>query len=183
MNPFETLNHVQEIYKTYVYTFQKIRNSAIQKWVQEKIAEGTLLWKDPYIQLNRRFKRGESLQKLVDKTILHKNVLTIFSKKDPKNLKQIMSLNKAFHKNLYRYGDTQEAFDIYERYEGLLTTLRHKYGFHSKRQKEMVVEHSEILKALSSKDALRAEKLVKMHIEKAMGDILSFLDEKNSGDN
>ena len=83
MNPFETLTHVQDSYKNYVYTFQKIRDHAIEKWVQDKISEGTLLWKDPYIQLNRRFEQGESLQKLVDESILHKNVLQIFSKKNP----------------------------------------------------------------------------------------------------
>jgi ATP-dependent helicase YprA (DUF1998 family)/ribosomal protein L37AE/L43A len=83
MNPFETLSYVQDTYKTYVYTFQKIRSPVIQKWVQDKIAEGTLLWKDPYIQLNRRFEQGESLQKLVDDNVLHKNVLKIFARKDP----------------------------------------------------------------------------------------------------
>ena len=82
MNPFETLSYVQNTYRTYVYTFQKIRSPEIEKWVQEKIAEGTLLWKDPYIQLNRRFEQGDSLQKLVDEGILHRGVLKIFSKKD-----------------------------------------------------------------------------------------------------
>ena len=82
MNPFETLSYIQDAYRTYVYTFQKIRTPAIEKWVQDKIAEGTLLWKDPYIQLNRRFEQGESLQELVDANLLHKNVLRIFTKKD-----------------------------------------------------------------------------------------------------
>ncbi|MCJ7430178.1 DEAD/DEAH box helicase [Candidatus Bathyarchaeota archaeon] len=83
MNPFEALAHVQESYKTYVNTFQRIRNPIIQEWIQEKIAEGTLLWKDPYIQLNRRFEQGDSLQKLVDDNILHRNALKIFARKDP----------------------------------------------------------------------------------------------------
>ncbi len=83
MNPFETLAYVQDTYRTYVYTFQKIKSSAIQKWVQEKITEGTLLWKDPYIQLNSRFEQGDSLQKLVSENILHKNALKIFVKRDP----------------------------------------------------------------------------------------------------
>ena len=64
MNPFETLAYVQDSYRTYVYTFQKIKSPIIEKWVQEKIAEGTLLWKDPYIQLNRRFEQGDSLTKV-----------------------------------------------------------------------------------------------------------------------
>ena len=82
MNPFETLSYVQDSYRTYVYTFQKIRSSTIEQWVQEKIAAGTLLWKDPYIQLNRRFEQGNSLQELVAASVLHTGVLKIFSKKD-----------------------------------------------------------------------------------------------------
>lgn len=82
MNPFETLAHVQDSYRTYVYTFQRIRNHVIQEWIQDKIAEGTLLWKDPYIQLNRRFEPGETLQNLVEQGILHKGVLRIFTTKD-----------------------------------------------------------------------------------------------------
>jgi DNA-binding GntR family transcriptional regulator len=90
------------------------------------------------------------------------------------NLKKITSLNKEFHKNLYRCAEIPEAFDVYERYEGLLTTLRHKYGFHRKRLEGMVVEHSVILDAISSKDGPGVENLVKIHIEKAMDDTLSF---------
>lgn len=94
------------------------------------------------------------------------------------NLKKIISLNKAFHKSLYRCGADSEAFEVYEHYEGLLTTLRRKYGFHSERLKGMAVEHFEILKALSAKDGRQVENLVKIHIEKAMDDTLSFLEEK-----
>lgn len=82
MNPFETIEYVQNTYRTYVYTFQKIRSTTIEKWVQDKIAEGTLLWKDPYVQLNRLFEQGDFLQKLVDEGLIHSWVLKIFSKKD-----------------------------------------------------------------------------------------------------
>ena len=61
--------------------FRKIRSPEIEKWVQEKIAEGTLLWKDPYVQLNRRFEQGDSLQKLVDEDILHTRRSENFLKK------------------------------------------------------------------------------------------------------
>jgi superfamily II DNA or RNA helicase/uncharacterized CHY-type Zn-finger protein len=82
MNPFQTLEYVQQTYKTYVYTFQKIKNPVIREWVEKKIAQGTLLWKEPYIQLNRRFERGETLQKLVEDGLLHKRILKVFTKKD-----------------------------------------------------------------------------------------------------
>lgn len=38
MNPFQTLAYIQEMYKTYVYTFQKIKNPVIRDSVGEKIA-------------------------------------------------------------------------------------------------------------------------------------------------
>jgi len=95
------------------------------------------------------------------------------------HIKKIMSLNKEFHKSIYLCGENSEAFGIYERYEGLLTALRHKHRFHSERLKKMPPEHSKILKALSSRDGPHVENLVKIHIEEAMGDILSFLEEKN----
>ena len=84
VDPFEALDNVQDAYKTYVFTFQKIKNPVIREWVNEKIAEGPLLWKDPYIQLNRRFQQGESLHQLVEKGILHGGVLKVFVTKDAK---------------------------------------------------------------------------------------------------
>jgi replicative superfamily II helicase len=82
MNPFETLNYIQQMYKTYVHSFQKIKNPAIKDWMQNKMTEGTLLWRDPYIQLNRRFERGESLQDMVSSGFLHRGILSIFSATD-----------------------------------------------------------------------------------------------------
>ena len=82
MNPFETLSYVQDMYKTYVYTFQKFKNPVIKEWVLNRIAEGTLLWRDPYIQLNRRFERGESLEDMVSSSLLHPDILPIFSGAD-----------------------------------------------------------------------------------------------------
>ncbi len=122
-----------------------------------------------------------SVNNITDSTLEKLNQINIKFKVEieKNNLKKILPLNKAFHKNLYRCGEAPEAFDVYERYEGLLTTLRHKYGFNSERLKGMVVEHSEMLNALSSRDGPYVENLVKIHIEKAMGDILSFLEEKN----
>ena len=82
MNPFETLSHIQDMYRTYVHTFQKIKNPAIKDWMLKRIADGTLLWRDPHIQLNRRFERGESLEEMVASGLLHSGVLSIFSATD-----------------------------------------------------------------------------------------------------
>lgn len=82
MNTFETLKYVQDAYRTYVYTFQKFKNPTIRDWVNEKIRTGSLLWKEPYIQLNRRFERGENLQTMVQQGLLHQNTPKIFVKKE-----------------------------------------------------------------------------------------------------
>ena len=82
MNPFETLSYVQDtLSEPMSILFKRLEAPMIEKWVQDKIAEGTLLWKDPYIQLNRRFEQGNSLQELVTMGVLHAGVLKIFSKK------------------------------------------------------------------------------------------------------
>ncbi|HYN44437.1 MAG TPA: DEAD/DEAH box helicase [Candidatus Limnocylindrales bacterium] len=81
MNPFEALEYVQDIYKTYVFTFQKFKNPTIQNWVHDRIGEGTLLWKEPFIQLNRRFEKGDTLQELISMGLLHPGVLNVFTKK------------------------------------------------------------------------------------------------------
>lgn len=81
MNPFEALEYVQDIYKTYVFTFQKFKNPTIQNWVHDRIGEGTLLWKEPFIQLNRRFEKGDTLQELIYRGLLHPGVLKVFTKK------------------------------------------------------------------------------------------------------
>jgi hypothetical protein len=55
MNPFHVLSDVQDAYQTYVRTFQQFSNPQIEDWVEGRIDEGTLLWRDPYLQLDRRF--------------------------------------------------------------------------------------------------------------------------------
>jgi ATP-dependent helicase YprA (DUF1998 family)/ribosomal protein L37AE/L43A len=71
MNPFHALTDVQDAYQRYVRTFQQFRNPQIGDWVEERIQEGTLLWKDPYIQLARRFERGTSFEAFVNEGLIH----------------------------------------------------------------------------------------------------------------
>ena len=71
MNPFHVLSDVQDAYRTYVRTFQEFQNPQIDEWVGERIDDGTLLWRDPYLQLDRRFKRGATLEDLTDEGLIH----------------------------------------------------------------------------------------------------------------
>src|SRR5215211_1626286 len=66
MNPFEALEDIQNAYLSYVKTFQRFKNTYIQDWVERRVSEGTLLWKDPYVQLTRRFEEGESFEALTN---------------------------------------------------------------------------------------------------------------------
>jgi len=78
MNPFDVLARVQEEYRTYVQTFQQFQNPVIRDWVMERIQNGTLLWKPPYIQLSRPFATGESFEALVAAGVLHPKTPPIF---------------------------------------------------------------------------------------------------------
>ena len=77
-NPFDILARVQEEYRTYVQTFQQFQNPVIRAWVLERIQNGTLLWKPPYIQLSRPFAPGESFDALVAAGVLHPQTPPIF---------------------------------------------------------------------------------------------------------
>jgi len=78
MNPFKSLEKIQEEYKRYVFSFQKFKNPAIKDWVEERVKEGTLLWKAPHIQLNKNFMKGDSLESMVDSGLLHPTCLKAF---------------------------------------------------------------------------------------------------------
>src|SRR5215203_2576836 len=64
MNPIEALEDIQSAYLNYVRTFQRFKNPYIQDWIERRVSAGTLLWKDPYVQLTRRFEEGESFEVL-----------------------------------------------------------------------------------------------------------------------
>lgn len=70
MNPFSALKAVQQAYLTSVHTFQKFDNATIQDWVAEQMERGTLLRRDPHIQLSRRFQKGDTLDRLAGEGLL-----------------------------------------------------------------------------------------------------------------
>ena len=57
-NPFAGLEAVQQQYLRYVHTFQTFRNPQISAWVGERVNQGTLLWRDPTVQLGRFYRQG-----------------------------------------------------------------------------------------------------------------------------
>jgi len=85
LNPFAVLDRVQRQYLTYVRTFQRFQNPEIRDWVLERVQNGTLLWKPPFVQLSRPFAPGEALANLVAEGLLHPHIPTIF-RRDPDDL-------------------------------------------------------------------------------------------------
>ncbi|MCK5074256.1 MAG: DEAD/DEAH box helicase, partial [Bacteriovoracaceae bacterium] len=78
-DPLEALDRIKNNYRTYVSSFQKFKNPAIREWIDERIDEGTLLYKGPYIQINRRFSLGDSFDKLVEDDLIHPDTPSCFT--------------------------------------------------------------------------------------------------------
>jgi superfamily II DNA or RNA helicase/very-short-patch-repair endonuclease len=85
LDPFDILRQVQNDYLSYVRTFQRFQNPEIHEWVLERVENGSLLWKPPYVQIARPFARGDRLEDLVEQNVLHRGVLSVFrrSVEDP----------------------------------------------------------------------------------------------------
>jgi hypothetical protein len=79
LNPFALLEGLRADYERYVRTFQKLQNPAIRDWVLNRMDQGAMLWREPFIQLRPRFERGRSLAELVAGDLLHPDVLRVFT--------------------------------------------------------------------------------------------------------
>lgn len=83
-NPFESYNKCKEAYKSFIDSYHKFTNPEIKDWVLQNTKEGKLLWREPFLQLSRSFKKGDSLQHFMNENILHPKCLKIF-RSDLKN--------------------------------------------------------------------------------------------------
>lgn len=70
LDPFSAVDQIKATYRQYVSSFQKFKNPAIREWVDDRIGNGTLLYKGPFIQLNRRFSNGTPFDTLVNEGTL-----------------------------------------------------------------------------------------------------------------
>ncbi len=80
MNPLEVFRELQVAYRSYVDTYQTIRNERIRAWLAERIEEGRFLWRAPYLTLARRFQPGEALADLAAEGLLHPRIPQVFRK-------------------------------------------------------------------------------------------------------
>jgi hypothetical protein len=81
MNPLEVFRELQSAYRSYVDTYQTIRNDRIRAWLHERIEEGRFLWRAPFLTLSRRFQPGERMEALVAEGLLHPAIPRIFRRK------------------------------------------------------------------------------------------------------
>ena len=82
MNVFNLRDRLINDYGDYLRSFIRIKDDRIRQKVDEELESG-LLWPEPLIQLNPSFKRGESVDELVDQGVLHQECRRIFRiKKD-----------------------------------------------------------------------------------------------------
>jgi DNA-binding GntR family transcriptional regulator len=88
----------------------------------------------------------------------------------------IVSLDKVFHSAIYRLADNPEALEIYERYAGLLYSLRKRYGFGNDRLQRLLKDHEGILNAMEKKNPDEAERLVRSHSAGAKNDLIRMME-------
>ena len=79
MNPFRTYDAVKADYLSYIRTFQKFKNKKFEDFVNNRTDQHDMLWREPLIQISKRFKQGLTLKALIDKKWLHPKCLAIFS--------------------------------------------------------------------------------------------------------
>lgn len=78
MNPFRVLHSIQSDYRQAVEGTQVIKDPNVRDLIARAIDEDELLWREPYVQITRRFKKGAPLKQVVDEGLLHPDVIRVF---------------------------------------------------------------------------------------------------------
>lgn len=78
MNPFRVLQSIKSDYRQAVEGTQVIKDQKVKDLIAKAIKEDELLWREPYVQITRRFRKGAPLKKVVDEGVLHPDVLKVF---------------------------------------------------------------------------------------------------------
>ena len=79
MNPFRTYEAVKADYLSYIRTFQKFKNKKFEDFVNDRTDQHDMLWREPLIQISKRFKQGLTFKEMIDKGWLNPKCLSIFS--------------------------------------------------------------------------------------------------------
>jgi len=88
---------------------------------------------------------------------------------------EIVQLDREFHTAIYANSNNPEALQIYEKYVGLISSLRKKFGYGVNRMDNIISQHWEIIEALQNQDAEELEKIINLHSEGAKLDLLALM--------
>jgi ATP-dependent helicase YprA (DUF1998 family) len=72
LDVFSLRNEIIGDYRRYIESFLRIRDSKVEKFVQQELEHGQL-WTDPLVQLNPFYKQGATVSELVQRGVLHPN--------------------------------------------------------------------------------------------------------------
>lgn len=78
MNVFDLRNKLITDYADYIKSFIQIRDTRIDRYVEQELMGKAALWPEPLIQLNPQFERGASIDELVADGLLHPACSRIF---------------------------------------------------------------------------------------------------------
>ena len=95
MDVFQLRDRLVEDYKTYTWSFIKIRDPAIKRFVQSEL-DGDGFWPEPLLQLNPTFYPGGTVDELVSQGVLHEECKQIFriGKSDSDHIGRELPLHK-----------------------------------------------------------------------------------------
>jgi len=92
---------------------------------------------------------------------------------------ELVKLDRQFHVAIYENSNNPEGMQIYEKYVGLIGSLRNKYGYGSQRLDDMVKQHWLMIEALQNQDADALVQIVQAHSEGAKLDLMSAMEAKS----
>lgn len=91
------------------------------------------------------------------------------------NADELVQLDREFHTAIYASSNNPEALQIYEKYVGLIGSLRKKYGYGVQRVDEVISQHWHIIDALQNQDEEELEKIIRLHSDGAKTDLLTLM--------
>ena len=97
MNIFDLRNSIIYDYATYIKSFIKIRDTIINRFVENELFKQGALWPEPLIQLNPLFAQGATIETLIEEKILHPLCARIFRR--GKSLEQPVGEPLFLHKH------------------------------------------------------------------------------------
>ncbi|MEB3189397.1 MAG: DEAD/DEAH box helicase, partial [Snowella sp.] len=98
LDVFKLRNEIINDYRSYITSFLQIKDERVEQFVQEKLDQGSL-WKDSLVQINPSYKKGQTVQQLIDENLLHTDCQNYFKSNFNFHYHQEQAF-RAYHANL-----------------------------------------------------------------------------------